>query len=211
MLRLFGICLRQVTSLRSQDRSVGIATASGRTTEKRGSTFVHIDSGARPASYPMDTEGSFPGSVRGVKVTTHLYLVSRLVIMKLCFHSPTRLHGVVLIQWQVNIALLVCDYHLVSWVQRLRKFLGHGSFALNCWKKIVYQVSLSLGGLVIVEPPHRYWYCDFIIHFVFNSYYLQSAKYCPAICRWRLFACAWGEERLHLCGGEASILFRHRQ
>jgi hypothetical protein len=54
---------------------------------------VQNDSGAHPASYPMDTRGSFPGgeadhspsSNAEVKEWVELYL-----------HSPTRLHDVVL-------------------------------------------------------------------------------------------------------------------
>jgi hypothetical protein len=42
---------------------------------------VQNGSGARPASYPMGTRGSFPGGkatgVRGMKLTTHLHLVPR--------------------------------------------------------------------------------------------------------------------------------------
>jgi hypothetical protein len=40
---------------------------------------LYIELGAHPASYPMGTRGSFPGgkSGQGVKLTTHLHLVSR--------------------------------------------------------------------------------------------------------------------------------------
>jgi hypothetical protein len=60
---------------------------------------VQNGSGAHPASYPMGTRGSFPGGKRGrgVKLTTHLHLVSRSKIEWSCtFTLPIRLHGVVL-------------------------------------------------------------------------------------------------------------------
>jgi hypothetical protein len=50
---------------------------------------VQTDSGAQPASYPTDTGRFFPRrkSGRGVKVTTHLHLVSKLSV-ELYLHSP---------------------------------------------------------------------------------------------------------------------------
>jgi hypothetical protein len=56
---------------------------------------VHTDSGVQQASCPMTTEGSFPGgqSSWGVKLTTHLLLVSRLRMQHegplLCSQEPT--------------------------------------------------------------------------------------------------------------------------
>jgi hypothetical protein len=55
-------------------------------------------SGVRATSYPMGTEGSFPGgkAARGVKLTTHLQLVRGQENVYLYIHYPIRLHGVVL-------------------------------------------------------------------------------------------------------------------
>jgi hypothetical protein len=59
---------------------------------------VQTESRAHPASYPMCTGGSFPRrqSGRGVKLTTHLYLVPRSRMLELYLHSPICLHGIVL-------------------------------------------------------------------------------------------------------------------
>jgi hypothetical protein len=45
--------------------------------------------GAHTASYPMDTEGEFPGGLsgRGVKLTAHLHLVPRSRMVELHLHS----------------------------------------------------------------------------------------------------------------------------
>jgi hypothetical protein len=60
---------------------------------------VQNGSGAHPASYPVGTGVSFPGSkaARGVKLTTHLHLVPRSKKELSCTSTtPIRLHGVVL-------------------------------------------------------------------------------------------------------------------
>jgi hypothetical protein len=62
---------------------------------------VRNGSGARPASYPMGTRGSFPGgkAAGGVKLTTHLHLVpSSKNEWRYTYTPPIRLHGVVLSQ-----------------------------------------------------------------------------------------------------------------
>jgi hypothetical protein len=57
---------------------------------------VQTDSGADPASYPMDTGVSPLGqSGRGVKLTTHLHLVPRSRKVELYLHSPICHHGIV--------------------------------------------------------------------------------------------------------------------
>jgi hypothetical protein len=60
--------------------------------EKKFSVFhkVQIGFGAHPASYTNDSEGYFPGGYngRGVKLTTHFYLVSRSVMVELYLRSP---------------------------------------------------------------------------------------------------------------------------
>jgi hypothetical protein len=68
---------------------------------------VQTDSGSHPACYPMDTIGSnFRGySGRGVKLTTHLHLVSRSKIVELYLHSPIYLLGVVLNKLSMGTAL----------------------------------------------------------------------------------------------------------
>jgi hypothetical protein len=45
---------------------------------------------AHPASYPIGTGG------KGVELTAHFHLGPRLRMVKLYFHSPIHLHGVVL-------------------------------------------------------------------------------------------------------------------
>jgi hypothetical protein len=75
------------------DSSVGIALGYG--LDDRGSRVpfpagagnfslhhrVQNGSGAHPASYPMSTKGSFTGgkAAGGVKLTTHLHLVPKLI------------------------------------------------------------------------------------------------------------------------------------
>jgi hypothetical protein len=62
---------------------------------------VQTGYGTHPASYPMDARGSFPGdkAVGGVKLNTHLHLVSRTKnVWSYISIPPIRLHGVVLSQ-----------------------------------------------------------------------------------------------------------------
>jgi hypothetical protein len=97
--------------IKSRDGSVGIALSYG--LDDQGSRFrfpagagnfslhhrFQNGSGAHPPSYPMGTEGSFPGvkAARGVKLITHLHLVPRSKNeWSYTFTPPIRLHGVVL-------------------------------------------------------------------------------------------------------------------
>jgi hypothetical protein len=61
--------------------------------------LLHRDqtgSGTHPASYPVRIEGFLLGlNDRGVKLTTHLHLVSRLRMVELYLHLSIRLQGVV--------------------------------------------------------------------------------------------------------------------
>jgi hypothetical protein len=70
------------------DSSVGIATAGFRFTAEKYFSLSHsvqTDPGAHPGSYPMGTGGK---DGRGVKLTVHLYVVSRQKVVELYLHSP---------------------------------------------------------------------------------------------------------------------------
>jgi hypothetical protein len=96
--------------LKSSDRSVGIALGYGlddRSSRVRfpagaGNFSLHHrvqnGSGAHPASYPMGNTGSFPEAKRLGHDADHLPPSSAEVkeCVELYFHSPIRLHGVVL-------------------------------------------------------------------------------------------------------------------
>jgi hypothetical protein len=92
-----------------RDSAVGIATGyglNGRGVGVRVQVVTRISplhlvqagSGAHPASYPMGTEGSFPGGngYRSGKLTTHLQLLPSQEYVGLYTHSIICLHGVVL-------------------------------------------------------------------------------------------------------------------
>jgi hypothetical protein len=70
-----------------------------------------------PGSYPLCTRGSFfrKESGQGVKLTTHVYLLSRSRMVELYPHSPIRLHGVLLKHREFIIYLTVSSSeHIAS-------------------------------------------------------------------------------------------------
>jgi hypothetical protein len=64
---------------------------------------VQTGSEAHPASYPMGSEGSFPGVL---KLSTHIHLEPWSRMAELYLHFPIRLHGVALCR-------LTFTYHFI--------------------------------------------------------------------------------------------------
>jgi hypothetical protein len=104
---------RRLGGPRIRDSSVGLATSTTarvRFPVEASFCLLHVvqtGSGAHPVSYPMGTVGSFAGSKAawGVKLTTHLHLVSWSRMMELYLHSPIRFHGIVLNSLSTGITL----------------------------------------------------------------------------------------------------------